>query len=254
MEFFYVKQMIGSFNRSASEFGAYIGFSYQNRSWKNNRFGPIDNIMHIFLFLSEFQCRIVAMVEWKPSEFLWNTAECHRSKQLDFSLSTTETMRQIWIAPTKREYCPIWSYATGMYENRTCSMWNKWVNRTEQILFTYALYLLGFVEIDHCFENNICGIHGVCSNDGNTFHCECAFLYDGQYCDQCLWRQIFSNLTRFQVFFFLNMFLDSSEAMQVIGASLFVTVACISIFVCKRIQTYRTNRRRRHMQRRNEHR
>jgi hypothetical protein len=30
-EFDYVRQMIGGFNRSATEFGAYIGFSYQNR-------------------------------------------------------------------------------------------------------------------------------------------------------------------------------------------------------------------------------
>lgn len=32
-EFQYVRQIIGSFNRSATEFGAYIGFSYQNRTF-----------------------------------------------------------------------------------------------------------------------------------------------------------------------------------------------------------------------------
>jgi hypothetical protein len=31
-EFHYVRQIIGGFNRSASEFGAYVGFSYQNRA------------------------------------------------------------------------------------------------------------------------------------------------------------------------------------------------------------------------------
>lgn len=35
-EFHYVKQIIGSFNRSASEFGAYVGFSYHNRKWWSN--------------------------------------------------------------------------------------------------------------------------------------------------------------------------------------------------------------------------
>ncbi len=31
MEFDYIRSMIGDFNRSASEFGAYIGFNYRNR-------------------------------------------------------------------------------------------------------------------------------------------------------------------------------------------------------------------------------
>ena len=30
-EFDYIRQILGDFNRSATEFGAYIGFSYQNR-------------------------------------------------------------------------------------------------------------------------------------------------------------------------------------------------------------------------------
>ncbi|CAF4027750.1 unnamed protein product, partial [Adineta steineri] len=33
IEFDYIRQIIGDFNRSATEFGAYIGFSYRNQSW-----------------------------------------------------------------------------------------------------------------------------------------------------------------------------------------------------------------------------
>jgi hypothetical protein len=31
LEFDYIRQIVGDFNRSATEFGAYIGFSYRNR-------------------------------------------------------------------------------------------------------------------------------------------------------------------------------------------------------------------------------
>jgi hypothetical protein len=31
IEFDYIRQIIGDFNRSATEFGAYIGFNYRNR-------------------------------------------------------------------------------------------------------------------------------------------------------------------------------------------------------------------------------
>lgn len=50
------------------------------------------------------------------------------------------------------------------------------------------------------------------------------------------------------------MFLDSSEAIQVIAASLFIALACIGICLCQRTEKYQNNRRRRHMQRRNEQR
>jgi len=49
-------------------------------------------------------------------------------------------------------------------------------------------------------------------------------------------------------------FIDSSEAMQVIAASLFVALACIAICLCKRSQNYKNNRRRRQIQKRKEHR
>lgn len=48
--------------------------------------------------------------------------------------------------------------------------------------------------------------------------------------------------------------IDSSEAIQVIAASLFIAIACIAICLCKRTQQYKNNRRRRQIQRRNKHR
>jgi len=46
---------------------------------------------------------------------------------------------------------------------------------------------------------------------------------------------------------------DSSEAIQVIAASLFIAIACLGICLCKRTQNYKANRRRRLIQRRNDH-
>ncbi|CAF1311229.1 unnamed protein product [Didymodactylos carnosus] len=69
------------------------------------------------------------------------------------------------------------------------------------------------LEVDYCFENDKCGLNGVCSNEDGAFRCECAFLYDGAYCDQY-----------------------SSEAIQVIIASILIGLACIVIAVCKKIQ------------------
>ncbi len=48
--------------------------------------------------------------------------------------------------------------------------------------------------------------------------------------------------------------IDSSEAIQVIAASLFIALACIAICLCKRTQKYKNNRRRRQIQKRKEHR
>jgi hypothetical protein len=45
IEFDYIRQIIGGFNRSATEFGAYIGFSYRNGKF---------NLLSIFLKCSFF--------------------------------------------------------------------------------------------------------------------------------------------------------------------------------------------------------
>ena len=37
IEFEYIREIIGEFNRSATEFGAYIGFNYRNRTKKTFR-------------------------------------------------------------------------------------------------------------------------------------------------------------------------------------------------------------------------
>lgn len=47
--------------------------------------------------------------------------------------------------------------------------------------------------------------------------------------------------------------LDSSEAIQVIAASLFIALACLGICLCKRTEKYQTNRQRRPIHRRNKH-
>lgn len=49
-------------------------------------------------------------------------------------------------------------------------------------------------------------------------------------------------------------YIDSSEAIQVIAASLFIALACFAICLCKRTQNYKNNRRRRLIQKRNEQR
>ena len=58
----------------------------------------------------------------------------------------------------------------------------------------------------------------------------------------------------FIVYSFVFAFIDSSEAIQVIAASLFIASACIVICLCKRSQNYKNNRRRKQIQRRNEQR
>lgn len=108
--------------------------------------------------------------------------------------------------------------------------------------------------MDHCFENEQCGIHGVCNNDGATFHCECTFLYDGTYCDKCLYYSYYQQFDFFNKKMLFFCFTDSSEAIQVIAACLFIGLACIGICVCKRSQQYKNNYRRRQIQRRNENR
>ena len=107
-----------------------------------------------------------------------------------------------------------------------------------------------FIEIDHCFENNQCGIHGICKNAEGTFQCECTFLYDGIYCDKCMQEFIIEINLQKSVYFWI---IDSSEAIQVIAASLFIALACFAICLCKRTQNYKNNRRRRQIQKRNKH-
>jgi len=57
-----------------------------------------------------------------------------------------------------------------------------------------------FIEIDHCFENDQCGTHGVCHNDGIAFHCECTFLYDGLFCNTCMY---YKKMIFIKIFFVL---------------------------------------------------
>ena len=80
----------------------------------------------------------------------------------------------------------------------------------------------------------------MCKNAEGTFQCECTFLYDGLYCDQCK-NELEKD--KFEVVFF-GICLDSSEAIQVIAASLFIALACVGICLCKRTEKYQNNRRR----------
>ncbi|CAF0738745.1 unnamed protein product [Rotaria sordida] len=182
IEFDYVRQIVGVFNRSATEFGAYIGFSYRNQSWLwlNGR--------HVNF--SETPPSVIA-----PNNLIFPYQQQKPCGKLEL-LRPNET-----------------TILFGLMQQE-CT-------KTERALCK--------IKVDHCFENDQCGIHGVCSNDGITFHCECTFLYDGIYCDKY-----------------------SSEAIQVIAASIFITLACLGICVCKRSQKYKNNYQKRQIQRRNE--
>lgn len=64
VEFDYIRYMIGDFNRSATEFAAYIGFNYRNRTYpqtfkRSYFFSSID-----FLLI-----RIMVMVRWSSGRF-----------------------------------------------------------------------------------------------------------------------------------------------------------------------------------------
>ncbi|CAF4096139.1 unnamed protein product, partial [Rotaria sp. Silwood2] len=182
IEFDYVRQIIGVFNRSATEFGAYIGFSYRNQSWLwlNGR--------HVNF--SETPPSVIA-----PNNLIFPYQQQKPCGKLEL-LRPNET-----------------TVLFGLMQQE-CT-------KTERALCK--------IKVDHCFENDQCGIHGVCNNDGPTFHCECEFLYDGIYCDKY-----------------------SSEAIQVIAASLFIALACLVICICKRSQKYKNNYQKRQIQRRNK--
>ncbi|CAF1100091.1 unnamed protein product [Adineta ricciae] len=182
-EFDYIRQILGDFNRSATEFGAYIGFSYQNHSWLWS------------------DGRKVNFLETPPSVIAANNIIFPYEQQKP--CGKVELLRP--------------NDTTVLF-----GLMQQECTKTERALCK--------IKVDHCFENDQCGIHGVCKNDVGTFHCECTFLYDGVYCDTY-----------------------SSEAIQVIAASLFITIACMIICLCKRSQKYKANRRRRQIQRRNEH-
>ncbi|UJR28266.1 hypothetical protein I4U23_009516 [Adineta vaga] len=166
-EFDYVRQILGDFNRSATEFGAYIGFSYRNKSW---------------LWLNG---REVNFIETPPSVIAANNIIFPYEQQKP--CGKVELLRP--------------NDTTILF-----GLMQQECTKTERALCK--------IKVDHCFENEQCGIHGVCKNDGTTFDCE-----------------------------------YSSEAIQVIAASLFIAIACIIICLCKRSQKYKNNRRR---QRRNE--
>ncbi|CAF1210621.1 unnamed protein product [Rotaria magnacalcarata] len=181
-EFDYIGQIIGVFNQSATEFGAYIGFSYRNQSW---------------LWLNGHH---VNFSETPPSVIAPNN--------LIFPYQQQKPCGKIEL----------------LRPNETTSHFGLMQQECTKIERALCK-----IKVDHCFENDLCGMHGVCNNDGTTFHCECAFLYDGKYCDKY-----------------------SSEAIQVIAACLFIGLACIAICVCKRSQKYKNNYRKRQIQRRNE--
>lgn len=69
-----------------------------------------------------------------------------------------------------------------------CTKTERALCEIRMIKFSIISLKINFIliEIDHCFENNQCGIHGVCKNTEGTFQCECTFLYDGIYCDTCM--------------------------------------------------------------------
>lgn len=67
VEFDYIRYMIGDFNRSATEFAAYIGFNYRNRTYHRS-----FQLSYSFLLI-----RILVMVRWSSGRFHGNPSECH---------------------------------------------------------------------------------------------------------------------------------------------------------------------------------
>ncbi|CAF0958096.1 unnamed protein product [Didymodactylos carnosus] len=159
-------------------------------------------IKQIFMSYNQSATKLSASIGFSYQNNTWIWLD---GRKVDFR----ETPPSIYA--TKNSIFPYEQLMCGIIELRRLPNETKFGLMQQECLTPERVFCK--LEVDYCFENDKCGLNGVCSNEDGEFRCECAFLYDGVYCDEY-----------------------SSEAIQVIIASLFVGLACIVIAVCKKAQ------------------